>query len=113
MRDSRSGIKQEDQVIEHIEPDSARQDNPADALRRIYEQISAALQTSSDPEAAFDSATDLADALRDMADDAALTRARVAAQIREGEGLSIQALGERLGISKARADQLLRAARNG
>ncbi|GAA3168007.1 hypothetical protein [Nonomuraea roseoviolacea] len=113
MRDSQDGIRQEAQVVEQVERDFAGRDNPADVLRRIYEQISGALQMSSDPEVAFGSATVLADALREMADDAALTRAKVAAQIREGEGLSIQALGERLGISKARADQLLRAARNG
>ncbi|NUW33845.1 hypothetical protein HTZ77_20760 [Nonomuraea sp. SMC257] len=82
------------------------------AMRRIYEDVTLTLQSMPDLQQAFIQATRLADDLRKMADDAALTRARVAAQIHDAEALSLAALATKLGISKARADQLLKAARN-
>nr|WP_055506801.1 hypothetical protein [Nonomuraea pusilla] len=83
------------------------------AMKRLYEEVTLALQTMPDLQQAFVRATRLADDLREMADGAALTRAKVAARIHDAEGLSLAVLATRLGVSKARADQLLKAARGG
>ncbi|MBB6351256.1 replicative superfamily II helicase [Nonomuraea muscovyensis] len=104
------------EMIAHRKSDAQEQVDATDSLQILgilYDQISNALQNASDPKSAFARATTLADALREMADDAALTRAKLAARIREDEGLSMQALGQALGISKARAAQLINAAQNG
>lgn len=82
------------------------------AMRRLYEDVTMALQTMPDLQQAFSRATRLADDLRKMADGAALTRAKVAAQIHDAENLSLAGLATKLGMSKARANQLLKAARD-
>lgn len=97
----------------NIAKESAVPGDGLSAIRQLYVEVSEALQNTSDLQQAFDSVTRLANGLRELADSAALTRAKVAAQIREDEGLSVAALGAKLGMSKARADQLLNAARNG
>lgn len=87
----------------------------ADALeliKRAYDQVNAGLQVMADLDAAYEIATRLADGMRKLADDAALTRAKCAAEISDAENLSRRKLAERLGISKARADQLIRVARD-
>ncbi|NRQ35762.1 hypothetical protein HII36_28590 [Nonomuraea sp. NN258] len=81
------------------------------AIKELHQNLSAALESASDLQAAFESATRLADALREMADGAALTRAKIAAQMAEDESLSLAGLAAKLGVSKARADQLIKAAR--
>ncbi|GAA1021452.1 hypothetical protein Aple_073750 [Acrocarpospora pleiomorpha] len=83
------------------------------ALRRAYREAVKAVQATADAHEAYESATRLADGLREMADAAARVRAATAAQIQKAEKLSLAGLAERLGVSKARADQLLRAARKG
>lgn len=94
--------------------DTSRASNEPDALepmKRAYDQINANLQGMADLEAAYHIATRLADCLRKLADDAALTRAKCAAKISDAEKLSLRRLADKLGISKARADQLIRVAR--
>ena len=66
-----------------------------------------------DPRAAFDGATRLANTLRDAASSAAQVRAGMAAQLWRAEELSLAALADRLGVSKARAAQLVNAAKAG
>lgn len=80
-------------------------------LRRAFREAVTAVQATADPQEAYESATRLADGLREMADAAARVRAETAARIHRAESLSLAGLAERLGVSKARADQLLRAAR--
>lgn len=67
-----------------------------------------------DPQAqhAFDSATALADTLRQLAENAANLRARTAARIATEEKLSLSVLATRIGVSKARADQLIKSAKD-
>jgi DNA-directed RNA polymerase specialized sigma24 family protein len=81
------------------------------ALSQAFGEVARVIRATPDPQDAYDMATRLADEMRAMADAAAQVRAETAARIHEAEGLSIAGLAERLGVSKARADQLLRAAR--
>lgn len=81
------------------------------AIRRAYRDAKAGLHTMPDLGMAYAIATRLADVIREIADDAALTRAEMAAQVRDAEELSLAGLAARLGVSKARAGQLLKAAR--
>ncbi|MBT2225997.1 hypothetical protein [Nonomuraea sp. NEAU-A123] len=80
------------------------------AIQQICDRAKSELESASDLQEAFDSVTQLATGLRDIADDVALTRAKVAAQIREAENLSLEGLAQKLGMSKQRAFQLLKAA---
>jgi (p)ppGpp synthase/HD superfamily hydrolase len=61
---------------------------------------------------AFESATALADTLRQLAENAANLRARTAARIATEEKLSLSVLATRIGVSKARADQLIKSAKD-
>ncbi|MFI6180797.1 hypothetical protein ACIA8R_35070 [Nonomuraea sp. NPDC051191] len=91
--------------------DSSRERHPElVAVRRAYEKADAALQDIGDAEQAYQMATQLADCLRELADAAALARAKSAARLRRSGNLSIAGLATKLGLSKSRAGQLLRAA---
>lgn len=81
-----------------------------EAVRQAYEEANAALQAMSDCEQAYQVATQLADCLRELADAAALARARSAARLHCSENLSLAGLATKLGVSKSRAKQLLQAA---
>ena len=99
----------------------ASEDGPApDPLDVALAAISGAcaeaariIEAVPDPRAAFDGATRLADTLRDAASSAAKMRAGMAAQVWRAEELSLAALAERIGVSKARAAQLVNAAKAG
>ncbi|MFI0424578.1 hypothetical protein [Spongiactinospora sp. 9N601] len=93
--------------------DASPQANPNDGfplISRAFRDAVKAVRAIPEPRRAFDNATDLAEAVRGMADTAAQVRAEAAARIHRAEGLSIGKLALRLGISKARAEQLLRMA---
>jgi hypothetical protein len=62
-----------------------------------------------DPQTALDRTGKLAAATRKMADEAAELRLQAVGRIWEAEQLSLAALADRVGISKSRADQLVRA----
>ncbi|MEV4308808.1 hypothetical protein [Nonomuraea sp. NPDC049624] len=94
------------------EPGLLRDLDGLELLKRVYDWVSADLQRMTDLDAAYEIATRLADGMRRLADDAALARAKSAAKISDAENLSRKMLANRLGISKARADQLIRSARN-
>lgn len=57
--------------------------------------------------AAFRAATELAELLRGLAEEAADLRARMAARVRSEEGLSIRALAVALGLSRSKAGELI------
>ena len=59
----------------------------------------------------LEAAGKLAEALRDRSDEAARIRHAEAVRIYETESLSLAQLADRVGISKARADQIIRADR--
>ena len=82
------------------------------SLRDAYEQAVAVIQGDSPAQHAFESATALADTLRQLAENAAGLRARTAARIATEEKLSLSVLAARIGVSKARADQLIKSVKD-
>ena len=82
-----------------------------DALTRAYDDATEGITTMSDAQQAFEDATELADLLRDLAEAAANLRSRTVRRIWEEEQMSLAALAERIGVSKARAGQLINAAK--
>jgi 3-methyladenine DNA glycosylase/8-oxoguanine DNA glycosylase len=95
---------------ERTQPEEAAAE-ALDALTAAYHQAVAAINAIPDPQRAFEYATQLANALRDTYQQASELRTLTAARIWEAEELSLAALAQRIGVSKARADQLIRAAR--
>ncbi|MGV9309881.1 hypothetical protein ACWDLG_41500 [Nonomuraea sp. NPDC003727] len=83
------------------------------ALRRAYQEAVRQMRSEPDLHIAYLIATRLAEQIREMADDAARVRAGAASRIQTAESLSVSELAVQLGLSKARAGQLLRAARRG
>ncbi|MGW4475948.1 hypothetical protein ACWENQ_40300 [Nonomuraea sp. NPDC004354] len=83
------------------------------ALRRAYQEAVRQMRAEPDLHAAYLIATRLAEQVREMADDAALVRAEAALRIQAAESFSVSELAAQLGLSKARAGQLVRAARRG
>jgi hypothetical protein len=84
-----------------------------DAIRRGVSDAAQIVRAMPDPPAAFKAATQLGDCLRDATSDTGQLRAEMAARIWRDEELSLGALAQRIGVSKARADQLIRAAKAG
>ena len=82
------------------------------SLHDAHEQAVAAIHEDSQAQHAFESATALADTLRQLAENAANLRARTAARIAAEEKLSLSVLAARIGVSKARADQLIKSAKD-
>jgi hypothetical protein len=82
------------------------------SLRDAYGQAVTVIHEDPQAQHAFDSATALADTLRQLADSAASLRARTAARIATEEKLSLSVLAARIGVSKARADQLIKSVKD-
>lgn len=80
------------------------------ALKTAYDEATALISEQADHQQAFENATDLANMLRDLAQAASTLRATTVARIAEQEKLSLAVLAERIGISKARAAQLVTSA---
>jgi hypothetical protein len=80
------------------------------ALRHAYAEAEAAIEVADSAQDAVRQATALREAADDLVRRAADLLARMARRLRDEEDLSVAALAARLGISKARADQLLRTA---
>jgi DNA-directed RNA polymerase specialized sigma24 family protein len=81
-------------------------------LHRAYETALAEVRAAPDDRGAYQRATELREAIKAIESVPAAERAAAAARIWQAEGLSIGQLAARLGISKTRAAQLLRAARD-
>lgn len=82
------------------------------SLRDAYGQAAAAIHGDSQAQHAFESASALADTLRQLAEDAADLRARTAARIAAEDRLSLSVLAARIGVSKARAGQLIKSVKD-
>ncbi len=82
-------------------------------LRQAYAAVAERVELTSDPGAAYEQATALAKAADDIVGDAALLRARMARRLLRAEGMSLAQLASRIGVSKSRADQLMRTATRG
>lgn len=77
-----------------------------DAVRRAI----AAIDRVRDPQRAFQAATMLVDGLTGLYERAGRQRARIVERVKRDRALALQALGDFFGVSKARADQLLKRA---
>jgi hypothetical protein len=80
-------------------------------LRQAYADAAAAIRAAPDPQAGFEDATKLADAMREVAADAADLRAAAARRIYEEEQLTLTSLAKRIGVTKQRASQLMQTAK--
>jgi DNA-binding transcriptional regulator YiaG len=81
----------------------------------LYATALASIESVGDPQAAFEVATAWQQTVRTLHEQQAMKasrlRARQAVRIREAEALSLAGLADRIGVSKARADQLVNAAK--
>jgi DNA-binding transcriptional regulator YiaG len=84
-------------------------------LDDLYATALASIEAIGDPMAAFEVATAWQQTIQTIherqANQAARLRGRQATRIRNAEALSLASLADRIGVSKARADQLVRAAK--
>ena len=87
-----------------------------DDIDRAVKAAAAAIEDDRDLTRAFRLATELTEALRERTNDAANLRVLAATRTFEAERLSLSGLADRIGVSKARAAQLInsskRAGRN-
>jgi hypothetical protein len=81
-------------------------------VRQGIAEERASIEAETAPAAAFARATRLVELLRAQVDEAAELRVRAAARIYEAESLSLAGLADRLGISKARAAQLINSSKS-
>jgi 3-methyladenine DNA glycosylase/8-oxoguanine DNA glycosylase len=83
------------------------------AVESNYTAARAAIEAIAinDPQLAFEFATELRDRLDRLVGNAAELRALTVERVWESEKLSLAALAKRIGVSKARADQFIQAAR--
>jgi hypothetical protein len=79
-----------------------------DALSRATELAEGAVDGAGDGREAFHRATELADAFRQATEHVTQLRGRAARRIRDQEALTLRALADRIGVSKTRAEQLVR-----
>ena len=81
------------------------------AMQAAYDDAASAIEAMLDPQRAFERATALREAADQLVGEAANLRARMAERIWKTEEMSLASLANRIGISKARADQLLKTAK--
>lgn len=83
------------------------------AIESNYTDARAAIEAiaTNDPQLAFEFASELRDRLDLLVGNAAELRALMVERVWESEQLSLAALAKRIGVSKARADQFIQAAK--
>jgi hypothetical protein len=94
-----------------VTDDQAEWRQSFEALREAHAQAVAAVEGVPDAQRAFEAATELVAVTDALVGDSAAARARMVRRIWEAEKLSLAALATRIGVSKSRADQFIRAAR--
>ena len=82
------------------------------AFRASYQRAQAAVEAVRAPQQAFDFATELRDMADEIVGHAATLRAKMAYRVYTSEEMSLASLAERISVSKSRADQFVRTARN-
>jgi acyl-CoA reductase-like NAD-dependent aldehyde dehydrogenase len=80
-----------------------------DAAIAAADAALAAIRHITDPQARLEAAGKLVEALRSRSDEAARIRHAEALRIYKDEELSLAQLANRVGVSKARADQIVKA----
>lgn len=95
--------------VEH-QPGFPQASEALSALARAYELAEKAVQDEADAHRAFEMATEMTEAARQITIRLGQLRALQAARIRDQESLSLGALAERIRVSKTRAVQILEVA---
>lgn len=80
-------------------------------LKTAYEEARGLTTAIDEPQAGFAAATQLSEALQAMLDEVAEMRALIVSRIYETNTASLSELAARFGVSKTRADQLVRRGR--
>jgi hypothetical protein len=80
-------------------------------IDRAFKAAAAAIEADRDPTRAFRLATELTEALRARTNDSANLRVLAATRTFEAERLSLSGLADRIGVSKARAAQIISSAK--
>jgi hypothetical protein len=95
------------------EPSPASPDlrDACEALKSAHREVVQIIEGTPDHQQAFESASLYRELAEDLAQQAADLRAAMAARIWEAESLSLTSLAARVGVSKSRAAQFIRAAR--
>lgn len=83
-------------------------DQALQAFQAAYEHAATLIARMSQPQQAFEQATALREIGDQLVGKAADLRARMARRIWEAEKMSLASLADRIGVSKARADQFIR-----
>lgn len=83
------------------------------SLAELLERAAGVIGRISDPHEAFRAASRFATVLRDAATEAARLRTETVARIWTAEKMSLAELAGKIGVSKTRADQLVRATKAG
>ncbi|MCP2345135.1 hypothetical protein [Nonomuraea roseoviolacea] len=81
-------------------------------LEHAFDAAITAINAESDHNVAYNGATELVETLRRLFEASADQRARSAARIFEQERMSLAGLADRIGVSKARAAQLIKTAKD-
>ena len=80
-------------------------------IEAVYSKIVEEINSAPDTTDTFTAVTDLAVHMRKLGESSAELRAQVASRIYQARSLSLASLAEHIGVSKARADQLIRNAK--
>lgn len=81
------------------------------AFRAAWHRLLAAVHATPDPQQHFDRATDTGETLAKLVAESAAERSDAAVRIKEAEGLTLTALGERIRMTKQAAGRLTDRAR--
>jgi hypothetical protein len=81
------------------------------AIQSIFIDTTALIKGLPDRQAAFEAATRLAEFLRSLSEEAFELRPQIAVEILESERLSLTGLAAKIGVSKARANQMVQQTR--
>jgi hypothetical protein len=95
--------------VEH-HPEQARTSEALSAFAHAYELAEKAVEGESDAHRAFESATELTEAARQITIHLGKLRALQAARIRDQESLSLTGLAKQIRVSKTRAVQMMEIA---
>jgi hypothetical protein len=95
------------------EPAAPNVEHAYEALELAHDDVIRAIEGTTDNQRAFEAASHYRELAEQLAKQAADLRAAMAARIWSAESLSLTALASRVGVSKARAAQFLRAAQIG
>lgn len=79
-----------------------------DQLEDVRHELVKTIGALDDPQAAFDAASEVRETLRQMHDEIAELRTTAVGEIWERDQLSLAKLADRIGVSKARADEMIR-----